>query len=328
MINEPTPPKMKAAPDHIPYAPSGTGNMRFDQLVLSGGGTRCFWQGGFLYSIRDEINLEPKRISAVSGGAMIACAFVARHGPDVLRLTKIRFRHTKNFHFNAKHFGQFPHEESYRQVIDSVFDAEATALIANGPPIEVVLTTLPPYLANGFATGLSLITYLIERAAKDATDKTWTRNLGMEELRVDASEAARVDQDRLRDLIVTAARIPPFFAPDRWDNCPVIDGGSISDAPMPSEETGNTLCLLASYFSHLPHKEGRVFIMPSRTIPTGKIDLTESKEIQEAWDLGAEDGQVFLEMWRKGDLDWKRGHKIGDPDWRGRRYRPETSDDT
>ncbi len=32
---------------------------RFDQLVFSGGGTRCFWQGGFLHVLRQEIPIHP-----------------------------------------------------------------------------------------------------------------------------------------------------------------------------------------------------------------------------------------------------------------------------
>ncbi|NNU15242.1 patatin-like phospholipase family protein [Parvularcula sp. ZS-1/3] len=296
--------------------------MRFEQLVLSGGGTRCFWQAGFLHRVRDEISLEPRRITCVSGGAMIAAGFAARLGPELLRLTRIQFRHSRNFHWPSSHLGFMPHEEAYRRVVDKVFDEEAVAKIASGPPIEVVLTELPARYPNAVGATVSLITYLIERAVKDATDKSWTRKLGMREIRADLAQAAR--DGRLAELITTAARIPPVFQFECWDNLPVIDGGSMSDAPMPSEENGPTLCLLASYFSHLPHKEDRIFIMPSETIPTGKIDLTESKEVQEAWDLGEKDGEGFLKLWRAGDLDWTRPHKIGDPTWRGRRWRPET----
>ncbi|MEE4211574.1 MAG: patatin-like phospholipase family protein, partial [Parvularcula sp.] len=54
--------------------------MQFDQLVLSGGGTRCFWQAGFLNHVRDEMQLAPKRLCCVSGGAMTAAGFVAGIG--------------------------------------------------------------------------------------------------------------------------------------------------------------------------------------------------------------------------------------------------------
>jgi hypothetical protein len=306
--------------------PVADNRTRFEQLVLSGGGTRCFWQAGFLHHVRDEIGLKPQRIASVSGGAMVACGFVGRLGPEILRLTKISFRHSRNFHWPTSRWGFMPHEVAYRRIVDGVFGEEAEAKICDGPPIEVVLTELPPFLPDAVSASLSMITYLLERALKDATDKSWPQKFGLRELRVDARDAAA--EGRLAELITTAARIPPVFQFECWEKHPVIDGGSMSDAPMPSEETGPTLCLLASYFSYLPHKEGRIFVMPSRTIPTGKIDLTESKEIQEAWDLGAEDGERFLELWRQGPMDWRKPHKMGDPEWRGRRWRPEFAEES
>jgi hypothetical protein len=40
----------------------------FRQLVFSGGGTRCFWQGGFLDASRDALPVNPDRITGVSDG--------------------------------------------------------------------------------------------------------------------------------------------------------------------------------------------------------------------------------------------------------------------
>ncbi|MEE4210557.1 MAG: hypothetical protein V2I43_14990, partial [Parvularcula sp.] len=247
--------------------------------------------------------------------------FVAGIGPEILRLTRISFRHSRNFHWPTSRWGFMPHEEAYRRIVSGVFHDDIEEKIANGPPIEVVLTELPARMPEALSATLGLITYLIERAVMDSTDKSWTKKLGLRELRIDASQAAR--DGRLSKLVCTAARIPPIFQFENWDGYPVMDGGSMSDAPMPTEEDGPTLCLLASYFTRLPFKEGRIFVMPSRTIPTGKIDITESTEIQEAWDLGVEDGDRFLELWRQGDLDWRRPYKIGDPEWRGRRWRPD-----
>lgn len=295
-----TAPPPRAEDGHLPIS----SRTRFAQLVLSGGGTRCFWQSGFLSKVRDEIKLRPRRIASVSGGALTACAFVAGVEEEVLRLTKVRFRHRRNFHLRAKYFGLFPHEETYRSVIKGAFDDLAIGKVIGGPPIEVVLTELPEGMPEWLSTTAGLVTYLIERAVKDSTDKSWTRRLGLRELRIDAREAAR--EGRLDELIATAARVPPFFGFDCWDHRPIIDGGSMSDAPLPTEEQGATLCLLASYFKNLPLSDDRIFVMPSRTIPTGKVDLTEAKEIEEAWKLGEEDGERFLEVWRKGAMDGSR----------------------
>ena len=51
--------------------------LRFEQRVFSGGGTRCFWHGGFASVVAPAIRLEPACVSAVSGAALSACAFLA-----------------------------------------------------------------------------------------------------------------------------------------------------------------------------------------------------------------------------------------------------------
>lgn len=49
----------------------------FSQLVMSGGGLRCLWQGGFLDIARDPLALSPQRVIGVSGGALSAARFLA-----------------------------------------------------------------------------------------------------------------------------------------------------------------------------------------------------------------------------------------------------------
>ncbi|GGY43449.1 hypothetical protein GCM10007148_10270 [Parvularcula lutaonensis] len=282
------------------------GCTKFQQLVLSGGGTRCYWQGGFLHAVGNEIGLGSiERISAVSGGALTACGHVAHIGERILEKTLEVFeRETSNLDPSSEEGGPTPHEEAYREIVEAVFDEPAIRSVAEGPEIEIVLTGLPEKLWDELSIAATFGLYLVDRLARGSTTKTLTKLAGIEEVRVSARKAAR--DGRLVDLVTTAARIPPVFDVDSWNGQHVIDGGSISDAPFPSEDKGNSLILLASDFRHVPHKEGRIFVMPSQTVPTDKIDFTDPTEVRDAWDLGQKDGLAFLEAWRMGPMDWQK----------------------
>ena len=55
---------------------------QFDQVVLAGGGNRCWWQAGFWHVLNEKIPQAPKKLIAISAGAATACLFYARPGKD------------------------------------------------------------------------------------------------------------------------------------------------------------------------------------------------------------------------------------------------------
>lgn len=277
-------------------------------MVLSGGGTRCFWQGGFLHAVEDEIGLASlERIAAISGGVLTACGHVAHIGERILKKTLEVFeRETSNIDRKSQEGGPTPHEEAYREIVQTAFTEDAVRAVTEGPEVEVILTGLPEKVWDEISIAATFGLYVIDRMTRGSTTKKLTKLAGIEEVRVSAREAAK--GGHLTKLVTTAARIPPVFDVDRWDGRRVIDGGSISDAPFPSEDKGNTLILLASHFDDVPHQEGRIFVMPSETVPTKKMDFTDPQEVQDAWDLGERDGEIFLEAWRKGPMDWREVH--------------------
>ena len=54
--------------------------MKFDQVVLAGGGNRCWWQAGFWHRLNDAFPQAPERIASISAGAATACLLYARPG--------------------------------------------------------------------------------------------------------------------------------------------------------------------------------------------------------------------------------------------------------
>lgn len=266
----------------------------FDQLVFSGGGLRCFWQGGFLDVVRDAIGLAPERIAAVSGGALSAGAFVSRRGRMLLDVMAERFdRADSNIAwdtFDAD--GLTPHQRIYREVVQDVIDAEASRIVADGPPWQVLLAH-PPSERLPRASGTAAVAaYEAELHSRGSPHFSAAEALGVTTSFVDAREAAR--EGRLVDLICAAATIPPIFEPPLWDGKPVIDGGTADQAPMPEPNRGRSLVLLTRPYDALPQIEGRTYLWPRDETPADKIDFTDAGKLRATWDCGAEDGRRYL----------------------------------
>ncbi|TDL76353.1 patatin-like phospholipase family protein [Palleronia sediminis] len=269
----------------------------FDQLVFSGGGTRCFWQGGFLHVVRDALGLAPARIAALSGGAFAACGFITRRGLDVRETMIAAFAdHDRNVPLHEPFDevdGNSPHQRIYREVVSQVLDDAAAQAIATGPQFQVLIARPPsPRWATLSGAAMALL-YTADSKIRSSPHLAWPEAAGLEGELVDANKAAR--DGRIVDLICAAATIPPAFEPPDWDGRPAIDAGMVSQAPMPDPDRGRTLILLTKRFDNIPEIEGRSYVMPSREVPADKIDFTDADKLRRTWNIGEEDGMRYLE---------------------------------
>lgn len=267
----------------------------FDQLVFSGGGLRCFWQGGFLDVVRDTIDLSPTRITGVSGGALAACCFVARQGRKMLEAMKDTFRSNEsNVAWDSfDEDGITPHQRLYRECLEKVFDTDARHAIINGPDLHILLGHPPLDRAPKLSGTAATIAYEAELHTVASPHFSWAEKMGLSSSKVDARQAAR--DGTLIDLIAAAAVIPPVFEPPTWDGKPVIDGGMADQAPMPDPDRGSTLVLLTRHYSGLTPVDGRTYLEPSEACPVDKIDFTQPEQLQKTWDIGMSDGEAFLQ---------------------------------
>jgi hypothetical protein len=270
--------------------------MAYQQLVLSGGGTRCFWQGGFLDVVRDPLGLEPERISGVSGGAMSAACFVSRRGQQMLEHMTQAFAdndHHVRWHDEAEGEGATPHQQIYRQVVGDTLTGEAERAVADGPAFEILIGRPPSHLLDRLSGMASAVVYEVELHLGRGPHFDWAERLGVAQERVDARQAAR--DGRLVDLVCAAAAIPPVFELPLWDGKPVIDGGVADQAPMPEPNRGDTLILLTrDDYGAIPDDPARSYLAPSQEVPADKIDFTDPGKVRRSWDIGAEDGRRFL----------------------------------
>ncbi|SHH66712.1 patatin-like phospholipase family protein [Marivita hallyeonensis] len=267
----------------------------FDQLVFSGGGLRCFWQGGFLEVVRDAISLDPTRITGVSGGALAACCFVARKGRTLLDVMTDRFAETSsNIAWDTfDEDGVTPHQRLYRECVEEVLDQEARRAIADGPSLIILLGHPPLTSAPKLSGTAATLAYEAELHTIASPHFNWAEKMGLTSSRVDARVAAR--DGTLHDLISAAAVIPPVFEPPTWDGTPVVDGGMADQAPMPDPDEGDTLVLLTRHYSGLTKVDGRTYLEPSEPCPVDKIDFTDPDKLRDTWACGEADGRTYLE---------------------------------
>ncbi|MDT0681193.1 patatin-like phospholipase family protein [Roseicyclus sp. F158] len=267
---------------------------RPDQIVFSGGGLRCFWQGGFMSVLGRERRVAPSRVCGVSGGALSAAVFLGGRESDLLdRMCEAFARQDRNVDLFDRKSGRItPHQEIYCRVVKDVLDPEAEARVAAGPSLQILIAH-PPLDAAPALGGVAMsAAYEAELHVKGSPHFGWAEKMGLTSELVDANEAAR--QGKLADLVCAAAVIPPVFIPPDWNGRPTIDGGMADQAPMPDPDEGTTLVLLTREYPNVPDAPGRHYVVPRGETPADKIDFTDGDKLMETWNQGERDAEHYL----------------------------------
>ena len=284
---------MNGASDSLANVPA---HLRFEQLVFSGGGTRCFWHGGFASVVAPAIHLRPARVAAVSGGALSACAFL---GDCERRLFEVMGDALRERESNVslswnevQSNGLTPHQEMYREIVSTTLGPGEIERIAGGPSLQVLLSHPPSERTPKLSTLPMMVAYEVDLAVRSTPHVVSSQSLGANEVLVDARQAAR--EGRLIDLVCSAAVIPPVFNVQEWEGRPVVDGGMTSKAPLPDPDEGRTLLLLTRRFRNVADHPERLYVQPSKSVPADKIDFTSRTKIERTWEAGEKDGHAFL----------------------------------
>ena len=276
----------------------------FEQIVFSGGGIRCLWQGGFMEVLRQEIPIVPQRISGVSGGALTACGFITRRGTQIRDImAEVMAKQDSNVTTDDPVNdipGRSPHQRLYREMVTrGIGDDEARDLIGTGPQTEILIARPPsegwPRLSG---TAMTLL-YTADTKVRSSPHLEWPEAVGMKGELIDANAAAR--DDRIVDLVCAAATIPPAFDPPLWGGKPAVDAGMVDQAPLPTGNAGRTLILLTKQFSAIPETSDRVYVTPSEEVPASKIDFTDPDDVHATWNQGEKDARRFLADGRMND---------------------------
>ncbi|WP_368667818.1 patatin-like phospholipase family protein [Palleronia pontilimi] len=269
----------------------------FDQIVFSGGGTRCLWQGGFIDVLRNEIPIEPARISGLSGGALTCCGFMTRRGQAIRdHMCEVFAAHDRNIPLHEPfddEDGNSPHQRMYRKIVESsIGDPQALRQIAEGPQMQILIARPPSGRWAKLSGAAMTLVYEADTVIRSNPHLKWAENFGLTGELVDANKAAR--DGKIVDLICAAATIPPAFEPPLWGGKPAVDAGMVDQAPMPVPDQGRSLILLTKRFRDIPQVEGRVYVCPSESVAADKIDFTDPEKLRDTWRQGEEDARRFL----------------------------------
>jgi len=268
---------------------------QFTQLVFSGGGTRCFWHGGFLSKIGTVDDLAPERVCGVSGGALSASAWISGNAQRCKRVMGNIFeRNERNLDLGKSK--ATPHQELYREAVCGTLPDDAVDKIARGPAFQILLGCPPPYLPSRVFAAICAIGYKLEQVIIGSPSLTCTQLLGLDGMLVDARQAAR--DGELIDLICAAATIPPVFDIPKWRGRDVLDGSMVTKAPYPEPDRGKTLILMTTSYRNIPEDDEKVFVTPSKKVEADKIDFTRREKIEETWEQGQNDALSFLAEYR------------------------------
>ncbi|SFA90522.1 Patatin-like phospholipase [Poseidonocella pacifica] len=265
-----------------------------EQIVFSGGGLRCFWQGGFMSVYCEACSPTPRRVTGVSGGALAGAAFLGGVERRLLDVMCDAFAgQDSNFDpFQKDGRGLTPHQTVYCEVVEQVLDASVASRIESGPSFQILIAH-PPERPAPTLTGMAMTAaYEAELHIKNAPHFGWAQKIGLTSQLVDARQAAR--EGKLCDLVCAAAVIPPVFEPPLWEGRPVVDGGMADQAPMPDPDEGETLVLLTRDYDSLPEFPGRYYVSPEVETPADKIDFTDPDKLRATWEHGEEDARRLL----------------------------------
>ncbi|MGR3494191.1 patatin-like phospholipase family protein [Citreimonas sp.] len=265
------------------------------QLVFSGGGLRCFWQGGVMDVLCRNGTMAPERVTGVSGGALAAASFLSGGEERLLDEMCRAFedQDTNVDPFAKNQTGITPHQEIYCEVVSRVIDAQAAEKVAQGPAFQILIAHPPRRLPPKMSGAMMAAAYEAELKVVNAPHFDWAEKMGLEYTLVDARQAAR--DGKLVDLVCAAAVIPPVFEPPLWDGRPTVDGGMADQAPMPRPDEGDTLILLTRRYRNVPRIEGRTYVAPSDETEADKIDFTAPEKLRATWAQGQEDARRWLE---------------------------------
>ncbi|MEJ7932300.1 patatin-like phospholipase family protein [Ramlibacter sp. AN1015] len=272
--------------------------VHYQQLSFAGGGLRCFWQGGALDALKVVRTIAPARVVAASGGALSAACFISGCGEKLIDAFCERLRrHDRNVFPAAVLDGRklTPHEAIYRDVVADVLDQQACEAVAEGPHFEVLLAEPPRWLPVAASAVLTIVLYEADKHIRSTPHGRWARAAGARELRVDGRQAAR--DGSLVELICKAATIPPIFELRKRHGRPVIDAGTLDNAPLPQGNQGSTLVLLTRSYRNLPEVEGRTYLFPSDATKADKLDFTDAESLRATYAQGRRDiGQLLAHL--------------------------------
>lgn len=292
----------------------------FEQVVLAGGGHRCWWQAGFWDVVAPRIALRPKVIAGVSAGAGIACLLYANDSREAIRFCyRTMSSNPKNAYWlNLLRPGErvFPQYAIYRSALKTLLGGvHFNQLQRNAPEIRVVYARIPRHLEFRSAAMLGMVADQFDKYGKKTLHPEFATRLGFT-TEVELVKDCPNDDD-LVSLILASSCTPPFTPVVYRRGGPVLDGGLVDSIPVAAVDPAPVPTLVLTTrrypgYAQIFGLQGRIYVQPSRQIPVSSWDYTAPDRIEQTFVLGREDGETFLRAIGRGALERAQREVPGD----------------
>lgn len=269
--------------------------------VFAGGGCRCLWQAGFWDTVIPALNIKPEIVAGASaGGAMAIMATSGRSKIGLESMKAATSANKKNFYIKNIFTKEkvFPHYNIYRNAIIDIIDEKTFEKIKKGPEIRVLVAHPPFYLGPRSGTFTGLMSYVVEKAIKQPVHPAFAGKLGFKSTVVKLNDCNNAEE--IADAILCSSCTPPFVPIMKLGEKTALDGGIIDNVPVKAigedESRGDVLILMSKTYKkgRIPDIPGRIYVEPSKTPDVFKWDYTSPEKLQEAYDDGCRDGELFI----------------------------------
>jgi len=266
-------------------------------LTFAGGGNRAFYQQGLLERWSDWLLPRTAGIASCSAGAFVIVSWLAqRHRESWDFWVKRRAGVTKNIELRNMLRGvpMAPHGAVFRETSMHVLaDGGFDRVKAQPFPIWILAAAFPWYLPAAVAVAAGLTGYQIEKKLFPARiHPTLGRTLGFRPVVIDARTCNTPEE--LADIILASSATPPITPIGTFRGQRLLDGGLIDNVPafigdgIPGA-TRNLVFLTRRYPGDPGEIGSRLYLAPSRPVPTRRWDYTRPELIRETIELGASD---------------------------------------
>lgn len=292
--------------------------MQFDQIVLAGGGNRCWWQAGFWHLLNEHYPQKPHRICAISAGAATACLLYTRPGQKgaewglnyyAKALADIRSNINWSNLFNSEPI--FPHHRLYKAALTNIL-GDGFEQLKVAPTILVGLAQVPRWLGPRSAVAIGLSIYNLEKYFKKSLHPILGQKLGFKRVFVPAQSCQKLSE--LVELILQSSCTPPFTPVMHRDGVTVLDGGLFDNVPidgllpaLPGERPQEILVLLTRRYSYpdcfvreLPGLR-LTYVQPHAPILISSWDYSKFQLMPLAYEQGRKDAKniIFSKLFNK-----------------------------
>ncbi|MBO6938308.1 MAG: patatin-like phospholipase family protein [Deltaproteobacteria bacterium] len=271
-------------------------------ITFAGGGSRAFYQLGFLERWADELMPRTAAIAGCSAGAAMATLLVSGRVAETRTFFAEQRRGVRGL-LNLRSFREegspFPHEGIYRRTLMHGLSEGGFERIQQAPfPLYFVASAIPRVMPAVLGIALGLGTYQLEKRFRPRQlHPQLPRRVGFATHVVDARECASPDD--LIELILSSSSTPPFTRRGRHRDRRLLDGSLIDNAPafLAEREPGvrRSLVLLTR-----PYPEGstglqgnRLYVAPREKLPIKRWDYREAAPVDETLAAGRADAERF-----------------------------------